>query len=91
MFQQIFYFHNIIVSFFCYLGDYFVKENKSKMNPQSLKTSATDFFKSGYLQLEYLEIVDEKTLTIAEDWQATNVCCIAAYCNKVRLIDNIVL
>jgi pantoate--beta-alanine ligase len=69
----------------------FVKENKSKMNPQSLKTSATDFFKSGYLQLEYLEIVDEKTLTIAEDWQATNVCCIAAYCNKVRLIDNIVL
>jgi len=69
----------------------FVKENKSKMNPQSLKTSATDFFKSGDLQLEYLEIVDEKTLTNAEDWQSTNVCCIAAYCNKVRLIDNIVL
>jgi pantoate--beta-alanine ligase len=69
----------------------FVKENKSKMNPQSLKTSATAFFKSGDLQLEYLEIVDEKTLTNAVDWQATNVCCIAAYCNKVRLIDNIVL
>jgi pantoate--beta-alanine ligase len=69
----------------------FVKENKSKMNPQSLKTSATDFFKSGNLQLEYLEIVDEKTLTNALDWKATNVCCIAAYCNKVRLIDNIVL
>ena len=69
----------------------FVKENKSKMNPQTLKTSATDFFKSSDLQLEYLEIVDEKTLTNAVDWQATNVCCIAAYCNKVRLIDNIVL
>ena len=69
----------------------FVKENKSKMNPESLKSSATDFFKSGDLQLEYLEIVDEKTLTKALDWKATNVCCIAAYCNKVRLIDNIVL
>ena len=69
----------------------FVKENKSKMNPQTLKTSATAFFKSGDLQLEYLEIVDEKTLTKALDWKATNVCCIAAYCNKVRLIDNIVL
>ena len=69
----------------------FVNENKSKMNPQSLKISATAFFKSGDLQLEYLEIVDEKTLTNAVDWQATNVCCIAAYCNKVRLIDNIVL
>ena len=61
------------------------------MNPKSLKTSATDFFKSGDLQLEYLEIVDEKTLANTVDWQSTNVCCIAAYCNKVRLIDNIVL
>ena len=69
----------------------FVKENKSKMNPQPLKAAAIEFFKSGDLQLEYLEIVDEKTLTNAVDWQATNVCCIAAYCNKVRLIDNIVL
>jgi pantoate--beta-alanine ligase len=69
----------------------FVKENKSKMNPQPLKAAAIEFFKSGDLQLEYLEIVDEKTLTNAEDWQSTNVCCIAAYCNKVRLIDNIVL
>jgi pantoate--beta-alanine ligase len=69
----------------------FVKENKSKMNPQSLKAAAIEFFKSGDLQLEYLEIVVEKTLTNAVDWQATNVCCIAAYCNKVRLIDNIIL
>ena len=69
----------------------FVKENKSKMNPQSLKITAIDFFKSGDLQLEYLEIVDEKTLTNAVDWQSKNVCCIAAYCNEVRLIDNIVL
>jgi len=69
----------------------FVKENKSKMNPQPLKAAAIEFFKSGDLQLEYLEIVDEKTLTNAVDWQATNVCCISAYCNKVRLIDNIVL
>ena len=69
----------------------FVKENKSKMNPQSLKAAAIEFFKSGDLQLEYLEIVVEKTLANAVDWQTTNICCIAAYCNKVRLIDNIIL
>lgn len=68
----------------------FVKENKSKMNPHSLKVAAIEFFKSGNLFLEYLEIVDEKTLNYAEDWRTPKVCCIAAYCNKVRLIDNIV-
>jgi pantothenate synthetase len=61
------------------------------MNPQSLKAAAIEFFKSGDLQLEYLEIVDEKTLSSANDWKTSNVCCIAAYCNKVRLIDNIML
>jgi len=69
----------------------FINENKSKMNPQSLKAAAIEFFKSGELLLEYLEIVDEKTLSSANDWQTTNVCCIAAYCNKIRLIDNIML
>ena len=69
----------------------FVKDNKSKMNPESLRVAAIKFFKSGNLLLEYLEIVDEKTLSSANDWQTSNVCCIAAYCNKVRLIDNIML
>jgi len=69
----------------------FVKDNKSKMNPESLRVAAIKFFKSGNLLLEYLEIVDEKTLSSANDWQTSNVCCIGAYCNKVRLIDNIML
>ncbi|NDC92630.1 MAG: pantoate--beta-alanine ligase, partial [Flavobacteriales bacterium] len=69
----------------------FVKDNKSKMNPESLRVAAIEFFKSGNLLLEYLEIVDEKTLSSANDWQTSNVCCIAAYCNKVRLIDNLML
>lgn len=69
----------------------FVKENKSKMNPQSLKTRATDFFKSGDLELEYLEIIDAETLKISKDWITPKVCCIAASCNNVRLIDNLIL
>ena len=69
----------------------FVKDNKSKMNPESLRVAAIKFFKSGNLLLEYLEIVDEKTLSSATDWQTSNVCCFAAYCNKVRLIDKIML
>jgi pantoate--beta-alanine ligase len=69
----------------------FVAENKSKMNPLSLKIAAKEFFKSSSLKLEYLEIVDEKTLKTAMDWKTKKVCLIAAYCNNVRLIDNIIL
>ncbi len=69
----------------------FVAGNKLIMNPPSLTIAAKEFFKSGDLELEYLEIVDEKTLETAEDWRTPKVCCIAAHCNNVRLIDNILL
>ncbi len=43
------------------------------------------------LSVEYYEIVDSKTLQPVKEWQDSNelVGCIAVYCGKVRLIDNI--
>lgn len=44
-----------------------------------------------FLEVEYFEIVDGKTLLPIEDWEESSdiVGCITVYCGKVRLIDNI--
>ena len=46
-----------------------------------------------FLKVEYFEIVDDTTLQPIKNWEEENtkVGCIAVYCGKVRLIDNIVL
>jgi pantoate--beta-alanine ligase len=43
------------------------------------------------LQLEYYQIVDGNTLQEIAKWEDSDyiVCCIALYCGKIRLIDNI--
>jgi len=69
----------------------YVKENKTKFKPNELTKIAIDFFKNGNLTLEYLEIVDRNSLEYVENWDKQTVCCIAAYCGKVRLIDNLLL
>lgn len=44
------------------------------------------------LETEYVEIVDDTTLKITEDWaeKGTKVVCIAVHAGPIRLIDNIV-
>jgi pantoate--beta-alanine ligase len=69
----------------------FVKANKLILRPTELKHRAIDFFEKGTLKLEYLEIVNSENLLEAEDWVEPTVCCIAAYCGQVRLIDNLLL
>lgn len=46
-----------------------------------------------FLDVEYFEIVDDEQLQPVKNWgqENTKVGCIAAFCGKVRLIDNIVL
>jgi len=57
-----------------------------------LKNKALEVFKSGKLTLEYLEIVDQNTLTLLDEKNKSNlVACIAAYNNHIRLIDNMIL
>lgn len=48
--------------------------------------------KSNLLNVEYFEIVDAVNLKPVEDWNepSVKIGCIAVYCGKVRLIDNIV-
>jgi pantoate--beta-alanine ligase len=67
------------------------QENVSAYTPQKLQRVAKSFFNKGSLRLEYLEIVSAAGLKPIDDWQQKSVCCIAAYCGKIRLIDNLVL
>jgi pantoate--beta-alanine ligase len=48
--------------------------------------------KNPFLDVEYFEIVDDEQLQPVNNWkvQNTKVGCIAAFCGKIRLIDNIV-
>ena len=69
----------------------FIEANKSVLNPKELKNRAIDFFEKSTLKLEYLEIVNAENLFEAENWSEPAVCCIAAYCGEVRLIDNLLL
>ena len=49
--------------------------------------------KNPFLNVEYFEIVDGTSLQPVKSWEDKNtkVGCVAVYCGKVRLIDNIVL
>lgn len=48
--------------------------------------------KNPYLTVEYVEIVDDIQLQPIKSWdeKTVKVCCVAVFCGKVRLIDNIV-
>lgn len=48
--------------------------------------------KNPYLNVEYFEIVDDEQLQPVKNWEEKNtkVGCVAVYCEKIRLIDNIV-
>ena len=71
----------------------FIKENLENFDSiKTLKDKAINYFHKGNLTLEYLEIVDQNTLTQSNEKVKKNlVVCIAAYCNKIRLIDNMIL
>lgn len=66
-----------------------IKEIKKTASPLETKEKAIEFFNQGNLELEYLEIVDSKTLKpLMDSWSSQATCCIAAFCGEVRLIDN---
>lgn len=69
----------------------FIKVRKNTSSILDVKTDAISFFSSGSLSLEYLEFMNENTLMPAASWEEPVVCFIAAYCEGVRLIDNILV
>ncbi len=65
----------------------------SQMSVAELKKWITDEINNNpCLKTEYVEIVDDTTLKIINNWEekGTKVACVAVYAGKVRLIDNIV-
>ena len=62
-----------------------------KLSPSDVKKRAVANFNTSDLELEYLEIVDPDSLHSLNSWVPGARICIAAYCNGVRLIDNMEL
>jgi pantoate--beta-alanine ligase len=66
----------------------FIKKNVGKKPIEKVKQDAGSIIEQAGLKIEYLEIVDPMTLENCTEWQQLQVCCIAAFCGEVRLIDN---
>ena len=70
-----------------------IKKEIKPGNLEEIKIKASNYLtKNGY-RVDYTEIADAETLKIVSDWdgKAKLVILVAAYLNKVRLIDNIIL
>jgi pantoate--beta-alanine ligase len=66
----------------------FVQNNMGKNTLEKIKQEAILIIEQAGLVIEYLEIVDPITLEKCTEWQQSQVCCVAAFCGEVRLIDN---
>ena len=74
-----------------------LKEAKKQYRRKSVKELA-DWIRQNinnnpFLTVEYVEIVNDKTLQPVETWneECAEIACVAVFCGKVRLIDNIFL
>ncbi len=69
------------------------KQLSTQKNVQELANWVVDTInKNPFLDVEYFEIVDDEQLQAVNNWneENTKVGCIAVFCGKIRLIDNIV-
>lgn len=66
-------------------GQKWIKESADLNN---LKEKMTVFFKTGKLELEYLELANPENLQPVKSTNEPVHCFVAAFCGKVRLIDN---
>lgn len=63
-----------------------------KYSPFVTREKMIEYFKSGALTLEYLEIIHPDTLeSLNQEWTPGATACIAAFCGEVRLIDSMEL
>ena len=69
----------------------FVRQTIKEERAEDVKKKAIELFNSGSLQLEYLELVNQNTFESYKIGDTDGACCIAAYCDGVRLIDNVLL
>lgn len=66
----------------------YVQQQVGKLSIKETTREASAIIENAGLILEYLAIVDPLTLENCETWQENQVCCVAAFCGEVRLIDN---
>ena len=69
------------------------KELKGQKSVQEIAEWVTETInKNPFLDVEYFEIVDDEQLQPVNNWdeKSTKVGCVAVFCGKIRLIDNIV-
>lgn len=70
----------------------YMKDLGHDHSPSKVMELGVSHFSKGKLSLEYLEIVDaESMMKLTNEWPDHAVCCIAAYCEDVRLIDNLAM
>jgi pantoate--beta-alanine ligase len=70
-----------------------VKKQKGQKSVDELTNWAIEKInKNPFLDVEYFEIVDDEQLQPIKSWndKSTKIGCVAAFCGKVRLIDNII-
>jgi pantoate--beta-alanine ligase len=71
---------------------HYMKGLGRELTPSQVLEKGKVFFSKGKLDIEYIEIVDADDLTIlTNEWTDRAVCCVAAFCEDVRLIDNLAL
>lgn len=80
---------NIIASLVIYETLSFVKENIRKIGAKETKKQAEAHFNNSSLTLEYIGLVNRDSFQPFDDSDPFGLCCIAAYCDGVRLIDNV--
>lgn len=66
----------------------YVREHVHQKELHQVKAEAIQIIEKAGLQLEYLDVVDPLTLESCASWQNAQICCVAAFCGDVRLIDN---
>jgi pantoate--beta-alanine ligase len=68
------------------------KELVAQTNPKDAADKMKAYFENSSLELEYLDIVDPKSLeSLNQYWVPGTTACVAAFCGEVRLIDNMEL
>lgn len=65
-----------------------IKENAGKLPIDAVRNQAVQIIEEAGLIIDYLEIIDPRSLKICQSWQQIQLCCVAAFCGEVRLIDN---
>jgi len=71
----------------------FIKENLIPGNTKKIKNEAKEILLQNDFRIDYIEIADADTLELVENWNGKQkvVALVAAFLNKVRLIDNMVI